>query len=270
MNFLIRRNFLNDLASRLPRRLRFVIGAVVLTLLLLLTTFFDFDTFWFVLPLLVVATYFFTYFSVLEGINKNEWIVLFIMPVFFTVFMYFFYYLFPVRWLTRVPLVIFYGLSMYALLLTSNIFNVGVEKNIQLYRAAFSVNFLFQTLIVFLATEVLLSFRMVFILNAIGLFAVIFPVSLQLFWSVHPQSKIEKKDLFYAAVISLLISQCVTVLSFIPLKTTIVALFITGAFYSLGGLFYHYLDEKLFKQTIREYCMVMIVIIGIVLLTIQW
>lgn len=265
-----KKNFLNELASKLPRRLRFVISAVVLTVLMLGTTFFDFDTFWYILPLLVLATYFFTYFAVLEGIDKNEWIVLFIMPVFFTIFMYFFYYLFPVRWLTRVPLVLFYGLSMYALLLTSNIFNVGVEKNIQLYRAAFSVNFLFQTLIIFLATEVFLSFRQVFAVNAIGMFAVLFPVSLQLFWSVHPQSKIEKKDMFYAAVTSFLISQAVTVLSFIPLKTTILALFITGAYYSIGGLMYHYIDEKLFKQTVREYFMVMVVIIGIVILTIQW
>lgn len=270
MKTFFKKNYLNELASKLPRRLRFVISAVVLTALLLLSSFFDFETVWIFLPLLVVATYFFTYFAVLEGINKTEWLVLFIMPVLFTVFMYFFYYLFPVRWLTRVPMVLFYGLSMYALLLTSNIFNVGVEKNIQLYRAAFSVNFLFQTLIVFLATEVILSFRMVFILNTLAIFAVLFPICLQLFWSVHPQPKIDRKDIFYAFVTSFIIAQALCVLSFIPLKITIVALFITGIFYSIGGLLYHFLDDKLFKQTIREYIMVLVVIMGIVLLTIQW
>lgn len=270
MRNLFRINYLYNLASQLSPRLRFVISSVALTGLLLLTTFFDFEKVWIFLPLLILATYFLTYLAVLEGINKSEWLILFIMPVLFTVFTYFFYYLFPVRWLTRLPLVLGYGFSMYAILLTSNIFNVGVEKNIQLYRAAFSINFLFQTLIVFLATEVILSFRQFFLVNGLGMFVVIFPLALQLFWSVHPQPRIEKRDIFYAFIISFVIAQAVTVLSFVPLKTIIMALFITGIFYSLGGLFYHYLDEKLFKQTIREYCMVIFFIAVIVLLTIQW
>ena len=61
--------------------------------------------------------------------------MLFLLPILLSVAMYLFYFLFPVRWLTRIPFVLVYGISMYAVLLSSNIFNVGVEKNLQLFLA---------------------------------------------------------------------------------------------------------------------------------------
>ena len=74
----------------------------------------------------------------------------------------------------------------------------------------------------------------------------------------------------YALLISFVLAQVALVLSFIPLKTTIYSLFITASYYSLSGLMYHYVDEKLFKQTIREYVFVIAFVCVIVLLTIRW
>jgi hypothetical protein len=241
-----------------------------MTGLLLLTTFFDFDMVWVFVPVIVLTVYIFTFFAIFEGVNKIEWIVLFVMPLLFTVFAYFFYFLFPVRWLTRVPLIVTYGFSFYGILLTSNIFNVGVEKNIQLYRAAFSVNYLFQTLIVFLAMQVLMSFRQAFLINGLASFVIIFPIALQLLWSVKPQVRLEKSALFFALVISFIMMQVSMVLSFVPIRSTIYALVMTACYYSIAGLIYHLVDEKLFKQTIREYTFVMIFVGIIALLTIQW
>jgi hypothetical protein len=265
-----RTHFLYNLAIRLPKRLRFVISSVAMTGIMLLTTFFDFNLLWIFLPVLVLSIYFFTYFSILEGVEKIEWIVLFVMPLFFTIFTYFFYFLFPVRWLTRVPLIVMYGFSLYAILLTSNIFNVGVEKNIQLYRAAFSVNFLFQTLIVFLAIQVVTSFRQTFLINGLAAFGLLFPLAMQLLWSVKPQIRIERIQVQLAALIAFLMMQAAVVLSFIPLKSTIYALCITATYYSVAGLMYHYVDDKLFKQTVREYVFVIAFVCVIALLTLQW
>lgn len=263
-------NYLYNLAQRLPRRIRFVISTIILTLLVLLTTFFEFQLVWLFVPMLILAVYLLTYFAVLEGISKNELLLLFIVPVAFTIATYLFYFLFPVRWLTRVPLILFYGMSIYAILLTSNIFNVGVEKNIQLYRAAFSVNYLFQTVVVFLVTEVLLSFRLPFFVNAGILMVILYGLSVQLLWSVQPQKILEKTVLFHALLVTYLIIQIAIVFSFVPVRSTIYALLVTASYYSIGGLFYHYLDNKLFKQTIREHIIVGIFILVIVLLTIPW
>jgi hypothetical protein len=262
--------FLNKLISSLPKRLRFVISSIAMTGLLLLTTFFEFDMVWIFVPVLALTVYIFTFFAIFEGVNKIEWVVLFVMPLLFTIFVYFFYFLFPVRWLTRVPLIIIYGFSFYAILLTSNIFNVGVEKNIQLYRAAFSVNYLFQTLIVFLAMQVLMSFRQAFLINGLVSFLIIFPIALQLLWSVKPQVILEKSVLFFAFVISFMMMQVSMILSFVPIRSTIYALVMTACYYSIAGLIYHLVDEKLFKQTIREYTFVLIFVGIIALLTIQW
>lgn len=263
-------NFLYNLAMQLPRRIRFVISSMILTVLILVTTFFEFEQIWFFLPLIILSVFVCTWFAVLEGISKVELFVLFIMPLFFTIFMYFFYFLFPVRWLTRVPLLIIYGFSIYAILLTSNIFNVGVEKNIQLYRAGFTVNYLYQTMIIFLITEVLMSFRLPFFLNSLAIFLAALPLAVQLLWTVHPQSNIEKRTWFYGVILALLILQVALTFSFLPLRSTIYSLLVTASYYSLGGLMYHYIDNKLFKQTIREYVFVLLFVIGIVLLTIPW
>jgi hypothetical protein len=262
--------YLYNLAHQVPRRIRFVISSIILTVLVLLTTFFEFQFVWIFVPVLIIATCIFTYFAVLDGISKNEVLLLFIVPVSFTVAAYLFYFLFPVRWLTRVPLILVYGMSIYAILLTSNIFNVGVEKNIQLYRAAFSVNYLFQTLVIFLSTEVILSFRLPFFVNAGLLFILLYGLSIQLLWSVSPQPVLERKVLFNGFILTFLIVQIAVAFSFIPLRSTIYSLLITASYYSLGGLFYHYLDNKLFKTTIREYVFVSMFVLIIVILTIPW
>ncbi|MCX7996607.1 MAG: hypothetical protein N2691_02485 [Patescibacteria group bacterium] len=270
MKLAIRPTFMYNLALRMPRRFRFVISSVSLTILLILATFIDFAQVGYVLPALLIAVYFFTWFAILEGINKTELLVLFIMPIFFTLFAYFFYFLFPVRWLTRLPLIVIYGSSIYAILLTSNIFNVGVEKNIQLYRAAFSVNYLYQTFVVFLGTEVLMSFRLPFYLMALSIFFILYPLALQLLWSVRPQPHLEKTVLFRAFILAILVVQISIPYMFLPLRTTMFSLLVTASYYCLGGLLYHALDNKLFKQTIREYVFVMVFVFVIILLTIPW
>ena len=54
----------------------------------------------------------------------------------------FFYFLLPVRWLTRIPVVVLYAVGIYALLLTENIYNVAADRTIALLRAAHSVGYL--------------------------------------------------------------------------------------------------------------------------------
>ena len=61
------------------------------------------------------------------------------LPTLFTAAVGLFYFLLPVRWLTRLPVVILYSIGIYALLLTENIYNVAAERTIALFRAAHSL-----------------------------------------------------------------------------------------------------------------------------------
>jgi diacylglycerol kinase len=214
--------------------------------------------------------YFFTFFSILEGIEKIEWLMLFILPVYFTVSLVLFYFLLPVRWLTRLPFIVIYAISIYAILLSSNIFNVGVEKSLPLFRAAFSVNFLFLSLTLFLILNLILSFRLNFFSNFLVIFLFTLPLIWQFLWSVDPKITLSQIVVKYGLLINLIMAEVGWVFSFVPVKASILAVFLTAGFYSLLGLFQAYIEERLFRERIREYLFVLIFVFILTILSINW
>ena len=257
-------------AIKIEKRLRLAISVVLLTFLMLFSTFFYFDKALFFIFAFLLITYFLTYFSLIEKIEKISWLTLFLMPVLLTISFYLFYFLFPSRWLTRLPFLFAYGISIYAILLCSNIFNVGVEKSLQLYRAAFSINFFYQTLVSFLIFNIIFSLKEIFYINLILVGGVVYLLSFQLFWTIKLDKKPEREVFDFAFLTALILAEVSVLISFIPLPSTSVSLFLTGTFYSIAGIFYNYLDKKLFKETIREYVFVWIFIFLITLLSISW
>jgi len=255
---------------KIEKRIRMLIATGIITAIMLISTFFFFDKSIYVLPILLLVTVFCTYFSLLEGIEKIEWFTLFIMPVLAVTALYFFYFLFPVRWLTRLPFIIFFGISVYANLLVSNIFNVGVEKSLQLYRAAFSVNYFYQTLLLFIISNLIFSLKFSFFTNGLLFFGVVGILAIQLLWSIKLDQHIEKRVLRYSLLVGWVIVQASILISFVPLQSTISALVLSSGYYAIGGLVYLYLDSRLFKEIIREYVFVLIFILCVVLLSISW
>ncbi len=270
MKLFFNKNKLINTSLKIEKRLRFVISTLLMSFLLLFSTFFYFDKAWVFVPLFILAAYILTYFSILEDIEKIEHLMLFIVPVIFTISFYLFYFLFPIRWLTRVPFVVLYAISFYAILLTSNIFNVGVEKSLQLYRAAFSVNYFYHAVIVFLISNTLFSLRASFITNGILTGIIFFPLVLQLFWSIKLNLFLEKDILYYALFNSLLLGQVAIVGSFIPFQPSVFALILTSSYYAFTGLITAHLDNRLFKQTVREFLIVFGVVLVIAILTLNW
>jgi len=254
----------------IEKRIRFVISTVSLTFLILLSTFFFFDKAVIFIPLLIVASYGVSFFSLYEGIEKIEWYTLFLMPVLLSVAMYLFYFLFPVRWITRIPFILTYGISMYATLLSSNIFNVGAEKNLQLYRAGFSVNYFIQTIVFFLMGNVLASFHWGFLANALIFGLISFAMSIQLYWSIKLDMHVSKEVLNHAWLTALLVSEGSLLLSFFPLQESIFALVVAVLYYCIAGLTHLHLDKRLFKHSVREYATILIVILAILFLSISW
>lgn len=254
----------------IEKRVRFVISAVVMSFLFLISTFFFFDKAVIFIPILAISAYICTFFAVFEGIEKNEWFMLFILPVLLTVASYLFYFLFPVRWLTRIPFVLVYGVSIYAVMLSSNIFNVGVERNLQLYRAGFSVNYFLQTIVFFLFANVIVSFHWGFLANAFIFAALAFVFSLQLYWSIRLDLHISREVFHYALLTALAVGEVGILLSLMPIQTSIFALTVSVAYYCTAGLAHLYIDERLFKHSLREYTIILVVIGIIVLLSLAW
>lgn len=254
----------------IEKRIRFGIASLITTIFFLFSTFFFFDKAIIFVPLLILVVYAGGYFALLEGIEKVEWITLFVIPVLFVVSSYFFYFLFPVRWLTRLPFMMVFGISIYALLLSSNIFNVGVEKNLQLYRAGFSVNYLYQTVIYFLFSNVIASFHWGFLANALVLGFLGFILSFQLYWSIKLDLQIQSYVVRYAFLTALILGEIAMLLSFLPIQGSIFGLAISVGYYSFSGLIYLYVDERLFKQSLREYITILLIIGVIIVLSMAW
>jgi len=265
----LRRDF-QKWAIKIDKRVRFVVSAGLLGGIMLFATFFNFDRAIIFIPLIIILTFFFTYFSLVEGIEKMGWFGLFLMPILVSVSFYLFYFLFPGRWLTRIPFLIFYEISIYATLLTSNIFNVGVEKSLGLYRAAFSINFLYQAIVSFLFFNLIFALQSAFILNGILTGAIGFLLSLNLFWSIRLKKYLEREVLLYAAFVGLVIGELALLISFLPLQVSVYSLFMAASYYSLAGLVYNYIDEKLFRETIREYILVFGFVLIITFLSLSW
>src|SRR3990167_4325930 len=250
-------NFLFKIFSRVEKRQRFIISTFFLTLLFLSSTFFSFEQIYLFIPLIIVVVFALTFFSILEGISGHEWYTLFVHPIYFSIVFYLFYFFVPQRWLTRLPFVVIYTIAIYAILLSQNIFNVGASKSLQLFRAAFSVNYLFRTLGSFLTYSLIISLRMNFLFNFIAIFLASLPLSIQLLWSVAPSDLVERHLWRYAMFSSLILAETGVILSLMPLNQSIFALVLTAIFYSLNGLIQVYLQQALFKERVREYLIVL-------------
>ncbi len=271
------KKFLKELSKRfqkkvvrIDKRVRFVVSALLLGALMLFSTFFYFDKWYIFLPLLIILTYLVTYFSLAEGIEKLGWFGLFVMPIAVSASFYLVYFLFPGRWLTRIPFIIFYEISIYAMIVCSNIFNVGVEKNLGLYRAAFSINFLYQAIVSFLIFNLVFALKANFIINGAisGVIGII--LGLNLFWTIRLKRHLEAEVKNYSILLGLVMFELALLASFLPLATPVYALFLTGGYYSLAGLIYNHMDEKLFIETIREYVVVFSFVLLITYLSLSW
>ncbi|OGK16263.1 hypothetical protein A2690_02655 [Candidatus Roizmanbacteria bacterium RIFCSPHIGHO2_01_FULL_39_12b] len=259
-----------DKLSVIRKRRRFIISSASLTLIITFATFLGFQNLPVSLPILIIAVYLATFFAILEGITDKEWLMLFIHPVGFTIAFYLFYFFLPGRWLTRLPFAVLYSISIYAILLSQNIFNVGVEKSLQLFRAASSVNFLYLTITLFMSLSLLFSFHLNFITNGFVTFLVCLPAILHFLWSVDPCEYVSREIIKNAFFVATILGETAVIFSFVPLNPAMFALLVTALFYCLSGLLQAYMQGRLFKTVMREYVFVFLFIVTILLLSLQW
>lgn len=223
-----------------------------------------------VVAVLAVVSYILSMFVLREQLTGWEFVTLLVLPTFYTVAVYTFYFLLPTRWLTRLPIVALYAIGMYAVLLTENIYNVAAERNIQLLRAAHSVGFLLTLVTVFFLTDTLLSLHLPFYLNGFLFSAINFLLVLQALWSMELTSFISRKTWVGSLVISLILGEIALIFSFWPIRITIEALFLTTIFYSMVGMTQQYLVDRLFSKTIREFIAVVAFVFAVVIITTRW
>lgn len=235
------------------KRQKIIIAAILLAFGLLAT---HSSAFLFMRTRMIIAlgigAYVISLWALWEGINRSKALILMILPVMFTVAVASFYFLLPIRWLTRLPEMLIFGFLFYSLLLAQNVFNVASIRTIPLYRAASTVSFLFTLVTAFLMYNVIYAFQMPFYWNALVVAIVSFPLVLQMLWTIKMES-ISIQIIIYSVVISLLIGEVGLVFSFWPAVSIIWSLFLASFLYIILAIITDYLRERLEQSNIIEY-----------------
>ena len=253
------------------KRQRYITATLLLTIGLITTQLVSLDKRFEMVLLLSFASYILSAWSLREDLGGVEWVTLLLLPTLYTASVALFYFLLPVRWLTRVPTAAIFAIGMYALLLTENIFNVAAERSIQLVRAAHSIGLLLTLVTSFLLLNTLFSFHLEAWYNALLTGCILFPLILQALWSISlNEQSISIPTWVYTVAITLIISQTSFFLSFWPVKGSIAALFLAVLLYTLLGIGQHRLLERLFKGVLREFVLVSAIVLFLVFLATRW
>jgi len=254
----------------LNKRQKIIIASVLLTFGLLSTQLVDFNLRFKFLAGLALLAYFVSLWALWEGISLLKAIVLLILPTLFTLGLASFYFLLPVRWLTRLPVAFLFGLSFYLLLLSQNVFNVASIRTIPLYRAASTAAFLFTLITAFFLFNVIHAFHLLFIWNFLLVFIVSFILILQIFWSIEMKEKLDTTILVQSFILSLCLGEISLALSFWPMVTTMWSLTIASSMYVFAGLSIHILRDRISRRVVWEYLTIGTFVFLVAFLTTSW
>lgn len=254
----------------MTKRMKLVIVAVVLSLGLLGIQSIDVDARYQAIGLLAGVAYGLSAWALFDDLKKMEWLTVLILPVLYPVAVALFYFLLPVRILSRVMILSIFGIGMYALLLTENIFSVAAIRTIQLLRAAHAVGFLLTLLVAFFLWDTLFSFRLAPWWNALGVGITSLPLVLQGLWSVNLEEKISREVVNNSLGLSWGLASLALMISFWPVTITIASLFLVTGLYVGLGLIQNRISGRLFKKTITEYLWVSGLVVGLTFLLARW
>lgn len=220
--------------------------------------------------LLAIAASLVTVWVLRRDLAGIKYFVLPILPFFFTFAMALFFQLLPGRWLTRLPFMGVYGVSIYLIFLNQNVYNIAAIRTIALLRAAHSVGLLFTLISTFIISNVVFSLRFNFVILTLLLTVICGLLIFQTLWSFELEDLLTKRLLKMTLVFTLLISQVVLALAFWPAAPTVSAIAITTTVYLFLGLSQAYYAERLFRKMAIEYLSLGFTVFLLLFLTTSW
>ncbi len=203
-----------------------------------------------------VVTTLFLIWSLREALRPDMTILALILPFYFTVGVGIFWFLLPSVLLARVPVVALYGLGMYALCLTANVYTVSTIRSIALLRAARGVGFILTLVAFFFVFDAILSLRWPIYFTSLVASASAFLLFLQGFWSIPLEREYSHELTKYSIISAVSIGEIALALFFWPVTVVVGSLFLTVFCYMLLGMGQAKLEGRLFPQTVREYLVV--------------
>lgn len=255
---------------KISKRPRFIISSSLLTIILILTQLLPADKIFLAVFFLGIFSLLLSLWCLWEDLKGIEFLMLPLPPFLYTLGLGLFYYLLPLRWVTRLPVGALYLAGMYALYLTQNIFNVGAIRTIGLLRAARTVSLLFSLVTAFFLLNTLFSFHLIFYLNFLFVYLLSFLLILPLFWQEKLTPFLDKNILHLTLVSALIIAEVSLILSFWPLKVTFISLYLISLYYSLIGLNQIKLKDLPLDNSLWEYLILNLLAFFMLVKTAAW
>lgn len=238
------------------RREKFVIASALLSLGLLVVQYIPLDFRYLAVLVFGIISYLVSAWTLSDDLQRLEWITIVPFPTLYAVAVGLFYYLLPANVLSKMFVLVMFGLGMYAIFLTSNIFSVAKERTIQLLHAAHAIGLLFTLLTSLLFTNTIFSLMWPFYLIALSIGLVHFPLVLMSLWTIGLEKVIRKEILGLSLLITLLVMELGMALSFYPISVWNSALIIMTFLYITLGIVHNFLRGRLFSRTLTEYSLV--------------
>ncbi len=247
----------------LSKRRKFLLVSVLLSIGLLIVQRLPVESRYSAILFFAIAAYLLTAWSLLKDLRGINWVVNLILPTMYPVAVALFYFLLPQSAGTRTVVVGMFTVSMYALLLTANIFAVASIRTIQLLRAARVVGFLLSILTSVFLYHVVFSLRPSAGVVGLLVFATSLPILWQGAWSYVASSTV-KKEFYYGLVGATILAEMAIALSFWQIDVPLASIVLAMGMYVTLGLFQHDLEGRLFQRTIQEYLGFALIVFAVV------
>lgn len=253
----------------LSKRERFILSILALSLGLFISEHLLGKSGIYVVFSLAVLTDILLFGALYQDLKDNFFWQIFILPFFFSLAFGLFFFLVPARYLTRIFTTTLYGIGLYSLFLSENIFTVSSIRTIALLSSARTVSFIMTLLSFFFLSNVLFSLHLNFFFYIFFLVLYTFPLVLHSIWS-HSFEKKLSINIQWTSILSLMILEVASVLWLWPSTPSVLAIFLTGVFYTIIGISQVWFDKRLFKNVMWEYIWVSAVIFITLLVFTSW
>lgn len=242
------------------RREKFVITSIVLSLALLGVQLVPLSYKYYAVAVMGVLSYLFSAWALSDDLQAFEWVTVLPFPALYSVAVGLFYFLLPVNIISRFIILGVFGIGMYALYLTSNIYSVAKGRSIQLLHAAHAVGLFFTLITSLFFTNTIFSLRWPISVSVFLVGLSHFPLILMSLWSVRLEQKVDKTAILFSSILTLLMIEFTLGLSFFPLSIWNKSLFLMALLYIGLGILHNFIRGILFENTLREYSLVAVLV----------
>ena len=115
-----------------------------------------------------------------------------------------------------------------------------------------------------------MAFRLPHYSNVLLIGIISFFLIIDSLWAMELTARISGRVGRVSIALTVVLMELSWILSFWPVSTTLIALFLTTCFYGLVGMGQQYLTERLYKKTIIEFLGVVSIVFSILILATRW